>query len=152
MLIRDEIYGDVEITEPVLTELLNSSALLRLQKIQQFGTPNKYLPYPGYSRYKHSVGVLLLLRRLGANIEEQVAGLTHDVSHTAFSHIIDWVVGSTAKEDFQDSNHRNYIYTSKLNEVFLKHGFDPEKLAVHYHYTLLEQDSPALCADRIDYA
>jgi HD superfamily phosphohydrolase len=34
---------------------------------------------------------MLLVRRLGASLEEQIAALLHDVSHTAFSHVIDSV-------------------------------------------------------------
>jgi len=50
------------------------------------------------TRFDHSVGVMLLIRKLGAGsspasalLKEQVAALLHDVSHTAFSHVIDYV-------------------------------------------------------------
>src|SRR5205823_3063390 len=41
------------------------------------------------SRFEHSVGVMGLLALLGAPLEERVAGLLHDVPHTAFSHTVD---------------------------------------------------------------
>ena len=58
MNIHDRIYGEFKITEPVLTELIESPAIQRLKGIHQFGMPQRYYPYPGFSRYEHSVGVM----------------------------------------------------------------------------------------------
>src|SRR3990167_3900982 len=102
MLIKDRVYGNFQINEPVILELLKSKLVLRLKGISQFGVPDKYHYIKGFSRYEHSVGVMILLRILGASLEEQVAGLLHDVSHTAFSHIVDWVIGQGKTENFQD--------------------------------------------------
>lgn len=84
MTVFDKIYGREDIKEPVLQELLKTEPVLRLKGISQFGMPNRYYPFKGFSRYEHSVGVMLLLGRLGASVEEQVAGLLHDVSHLRF--------------------------------------------------------------------
>ncbi len=35
---------------------------------------------------------MMLVNRLGGSLEEQIAALLHDVSHTAFSHVIDYVL------------------------------------------------------------
>jgi hypothetical protein len=80
MIINDKIYGKVKIEEPVLLKLLKSPSVLRLKNISQFGVPDLYYHFKNYSRYEHSVGVMILLRKLGATLEEQVAGLLHDVS------------------------------------------------------------------------
>ena len=47
--------------------------------------------------FEHSLGVYLLLRRLGADRREQVAGLLHDISHTAFSHAVDFLISSGSR-------------------------------------------------------
>ena len=101
MKINDLVYGEEEIGEQVLIELINSSAIQRLKEISQFGLPEEYHHRKVFSRYAHSVGVLILLRRLGADLDEQIAGLLHDVSHTAFSHVIDWVL-ENSEENYQD--------------------------------------------------
>lgn len=64
----------------------------RLKGISQFRIPDKYYFKDNYSRFEHSIGVMVLLGKLGASQEEQIAGLLHDVSHKAFSHVYDWVV------------------------------------------------------------
>ncbi|HUB93002.1 MAG TPA: HD domain-containing protein [Verrucomicrobiae bacterium] len=89
MTIDDRVYGSAEVNSNVLLDLINSQPVQRLKGIAQFGIPDEFYHKQNYSRYEHSVGVMILLQRLGASEEEQIAGLLHDVSHTAFSHVID---------------------------------------------------------------
>ena len=102
MVIHDSVYGGTDITSEVILELINARSIQRLKGIAQYGIPDEFYHRKNYSRYDHSVGVMLLLKRLGASEEEQIAGLLHDVSHTAFSHVIDWVVGEGGAEGYQD--------------------------------------------------
>ncbi len=152
MKIKDIVYGEEEINEPVLIELINSYPLQRLKEVSQFGMPEEYLHKKGFSRFEHSLGVLILLRRLGADLEEQVAGLLHDVSHTAFSHLIDWVIGDYSKEDHQDKTLLKTIKETEVKKILEKYGFDYRKIADIKKYSLLEQEVPNLCADRVDYS
>lgn len=152
LTINDRIYGPVNITEHVLLELIESPPLQRLKGISQFGLPQRLYHYPGFSRYEHSLGVMVLLRKLGASLEEQSAGLIHDVSHTAFSHLIDWVIGDRVKEDHQDRNLQRVISLSRIPEILRENGMDLDKVTDVDQYRLLEMPAPDLCADRIDYA
>lgn len=152
MKFNDKIYDKQEISEPVLIELINSDSVQRLKEISQLGMPDKYGWKKGFSRYEHSVGVLMLLKNLGADLEEQVAGLLHDVSHTTFSHIIDWLLGNPEKEDYQDKTLLKTIKTSEIPKILLNFGFDYTRISHHSNFSLLERDAPSLCADRIDYA
>jgi len=150
--IKDRIYGKFEITSPVILELINSPSLQRLKKIAQYGIPNKYYHLVGYSRYEHSVGVMLLLKKLGASEKEQIAGLLHDISHTAFSHVIDWIFDQGDRESFQDDHHEEYFYKTEAPSILKKYHLSPKEILDYHRYSLLEQPIPALCADRIDYA
>ncbi len=152
MVINDSIYGKVTFNEPVLVELIESPSMQRLKRISQFGLPNRYYHLNSFTRFDHSVGVFLVLRQLGASLEEQVAGLLHDISHTAFSHLIDWVIGDAEKEDFQDNNHLAFLQKSEIPLILSNAGLDVEQIADHHQYKLLERDTPELCADRLDYA
>ncbi len=152
MVIDDAIYGRAKITSRCILELIDSPSLQRLKGIAQFGIPDEFYHIKNFSRYDHSVGVMLLLNRLGASEEEQIAGLLHDVSHTAFSHTIDWVVGDGKTEDYQDEHHDEFIANSELPRILKKNGFDPARITDYHHFGLLERDLPELCADRIDYS
>lgn len=149
--VKDKIYGLEKIKEHVLIDLVNSSSLQRLKDVSQWGVPDKYYFKKGFSRYEHSLGVMILLRKLEAGLEEQIAGLLHDVSHTAFSHVIDWVIGDPTKEDYQDNTLFKVIENSEIPEVLNKYGIDYKKISRHENFKLLERDAPSLCADRIDY-
>lgn len=149
---NDRVYGEYEFTDPVLIELIKSKAVQRLKEIAQYGVPDEFYHKKGYSRFEHNIGVAILLAKLGASIEEQIAGILHDVSHTAFSHVIDWVIGSNKEEDFQDKIFFETICKDKqILSILKKYNFELENFKHLDNFPLLEQPIPNLCADRIDY-
>ncbi len=152
--ITDRMYGTVTITSPVLLELIKSKPVQRLKKITQYGVPDEYNTsfIRNFTRYEHSIGTMLLIKHLGGSEEEQIAGLLHDASHTAFSHVIDWLVGRTKKEDYQDSMHKDIIVQSEVPEILNKFGYSADRISNYKHFTILERSVPDLCADRADYA
>ncbi|MHC1716294.1 MAG: HD domain-containing protein [Candidatus Dojkabacteria bacterium] len=152
MQLTDRIYGTFEMDSPILLELLATPEVLRLKKISQLGVPDKYFHIKGFSRYEHSVGVMLLLKKLGASEKEQIAGLLHDVSHTVFSHVIDWVIADSSTEGYQDSQHERILKESSLNSTLKKYGYDYQEIADLGSFTLLDSHIPNVCVDRIDYS
>jgi len=152
MFIPHKIYGRFNITEPVLIELIKSPALQRLKGINQHGAQYFHKSYFGkFTRYQHSIGVMLLLRKFDAGLNEQIAGLLHDISHTAFSHVIDRVFGRELKQDYQDSKLTQAFELQGVNKILKKHGIKPKTILNFSAFTLLENELPDLCADRIDY-
>ena len=157
MKIIDKLYGEFEINEPVLIDLLNSNALNRLNGISMAGF---YPAYPQLSsdeinRYYHSIGVFLLLRKYNASLEEQIAGLIHDVSHTAFSHTVDYIrenLEEQKNQDGQDNIHENFVKNSDINTILKKYNIDIDYILNDSHFTLKENNIPNICADRIDYS
>lgn len=154
MNIKDRVYGKVKIKEPVLLEIINSPTLQRLKNIDQAGYFEPHFPGTKHSRFEHSVGVCLLLKKYGAPIEEQLAGLIHDVSHSAFSHCIDYVlnVGSEKKQSYQDNIFKDYVKKSEIPKVLKKYDFDLNYILDDKNFPLKEKKLPDLCADRIDYS
>ncbi len=151
---HDRVYGDAEITEDVLVALIESSSLQRLKDIDQAGYPEPYYPGSAHSRFEHSMGVMLLLRRFGASLEEQIAGLIHDVSHSAFSHCIDYALAGVAEEkhSHQDDIFEGFVRTSEIPAILERHHIDLERILDDANFPLKERDLPDLCADRIDYS
>jgi hypothetical protein len=161
MKYTDRVYGEFEITEPVILELINSPSLQRLKDIDQAGyrplwvKPNVDTGEYDHSRFAHSVGVYLLLRKYGASLEEQIAGLIHDISHSAFSHCIDYVFldsGSEKKQNHQDNLFNSFVRRTAVPEIIKKYGFDLEYILNDKNFPLKEKELPDLCADRIDYS
>ncbi|MFE1242605.1 HD domain-containing protein [Fictibacillus sp. NPDC058756] len=148
MLIKDEIYGEYEV-ESVLQDLLQSKPIQRLKGIHQGGASYLVNPKWNVTRYEHSIGVMLLIRRLGGSIEEQIAGLLHDVSHTAFSHVIDFVLENEA-EDFHEEIFEEILLQSEVPQILKKYDYSIDMI-FKGEFPLLEQPLPLLCADRIDY-
>lgn len=147
----DTIYGAVEITEPVLLDLLKSRAMQRLTGISQHGVTALLGITPAFSRFDHSVGVMLLVRHLGASLEEQVAALLHDVSHTAFSHVIDFVFNDHSGQSYHEEKKEEFIARSDIPAILNQYAMNWREFLNEEQFALLEQASPALCADRLDY-
>ncbi len=112
MKISDPVYGVMEFTDSAVKEIIGLPHFQRLKRIGAGGLLGELKEKGRYTRYEHSIGTMMLLQRLGARREEQIAGLLHDVSHTAFSHTIDYVLGDPLKSDFQDANHDRYLATT----------------------------------------
>lgn len=150
MLIQDVLYGEFEI-DGVLEELIQSAPVQRLKGIHQAGAGYLVNRQWAITRYEHSIGVMLLIRRFGGSLEEQIAGLLHDVSHTAFSHVVDAVL-ENAEEDYHDTILLDVIQPSAIPGILSKYGYNMEKILCNLtKWSLLEQPAPELCADRVDY-
>lgn len=154
MKYTDRVYGNFEITEPVILELINSSTLQRLKEIDQIGYFEPHFPGTAHSRFEHSIGDYLLLKMYGAPIEEQIAGLIHDVSHSAFSHCIDYVLdaGSEKEHNHQDNVFDEFVRKSEIPEILKKYNLDLDYILDDKNFPLKENDLPDLCSDRIDYS
>lgn len=149
---RDILWGEIPLNEPVLAELAESGPVQRLRGIHQAGA--SFYVVPGKrptTRFEHSLGVLSVLASLGASLEEQVAGLLHDVPHTAFSHTAD-IVFPNDEHNFHERFQHSIIMGSAIPSILARHGVALEAATEPDNYPLLEQPLPDLCADRIDYA
>lgn len=151
MQYKDSIYGTVEIQEPVLQDLMKSNAMQRLKGVSQHGITALIGITPPFSRFDHSVGAMLLVRRLGASLDEQIAALLHDISHTAFSHVIDFVFDDHSDQSYHEEKKETFVANSDIPEILSKYNKDWIEFMDETKFKLLEQDSPALCADRLDY-
>ncbi len=150
MKINDNVYGLERIQDKVLIELINSKPIQRLKGIKQAGITGHILKDRDYTRYDHSVGVMIFLRRKQASLEEQIAGLLHDVSHTAFSHVVDFVY-KCKEHNYHELFYEKIIKSSEIPQILEKHGFNLTRLLNENNFHLLEREIPDLCADRIDY-
>ena len=149
MIIADKIYGNIEIDEDVKM-ILEKPYIQRLKKIHQNGADFLIDKRMNATRYEHSVGVMILLKKLGATKEEQIAGLLHDVSHTVFSHMVDTLI-KNENQNFHEQERGKFIEINNIKKDIQEIGFNPDNLLNINNFSLLDKKMPGLCADRIDY-
>lgn len=150
MIINDNIYGDIEIKNRVIVDLINTPIFQRLKKISQDGAPHYIQPVRNGTRYEHSIGVWYLSSLYKRPMEEQIACLLHDLSHTAFSHVIDFVV-KNEKHEFADDKLKDMINKSDIPQIIKANGFDLEKVLDKTKFPLLNNSLPDVSVDRWDY-
>lgn len=148
IILTDIIYGSFEVEEP-FRELIVSAPFQRLKGIHQGGAIFLVDPAQNHTRFNHSLGVYWLVTKFGGSIQERVAALLHDVSHTAFSHVGDYVF-DWHNEDYHESVFDQVISQSEIPAILEKYGLKGV-LNDFNTYTILEQPLPSLCADRLDY-
>lgn len=154
-LVADEIttfFGTFDVQDPVILELIQTDAMQRLKRVEQYGIGAFVTDFYSFTRYDHSIGVFLLCRKFGATLQEQVAALLHDVSHTAFSHTGDIVFDHEGEDSYQDAIHEWYIKQTDLYPVLKRYGMESVVTdEFKKQFRILEQDLPDLCADRLEY-
>jgi HD superfamily phosphohydrolase len=146
----DRVYGSIAIDEPAILDLIKCPTFQRLKGVRQAGPSALAFPFKDVTRYEHSLGVFILLRRLGADRREWVAGLLHDISHTAFSHAVDFII-SSVEQDHHEQLKPLMLDRTDLAAALGRLGYSPAEFYDDSIYPLLEQPLPWLCADRLDY-
>jgi hypothetical protein len=149
--VNDVVYGKYKVREQILIDLIKTKAIQRLKKIRQQGLPKEWHYGFEFTRYDHSIGVMILLDKFNAPLKERIAGLLHDVSHMAFSHVYDYLINN------HDESHGDDVFFNFINEdeeikqVLKKHGYEIDDISDFGEFKLLERSAPDLCADRVDY-
>ena len=93
----DELQSLYKQDYPAFIEpYLASKSMQRLKGVDmncglQFTSHAGFSSYGLYSRYEHSVGVACIIWHFTHDKKQTLAGLFHDISTRAFSHVIDFV-------------------------------------------------------------
>lgn len=153
MIIKDKIWGEIKIKDKLIEEIILDKDFQRMKKISQLGISKySFLFGMDFNRYEHSIGVYCLLKKFGANKEECLAGLLHDLSHGPFSHVLDLVFKDDGSEEYADGILLERISNSNIGKILRKNNYSLENIANNKSHTLLDKKLPDIAADRIDYA
>lgn len=146
-------YGHLTIDDPLAVDLILSPSFQRLKAINQYGVVKYITATEEYNRFDHSLGVYHLLKLAKVSREEQIAGLLHDVSHTVFSHVGDYVFQDQYPgESYQDDIHLWYLKECGIDAILSEYGLDVETVDhKRDDFRALDRPLPHLCADRIEY-
>ena len=142
------IFGPIKLQDKLL-RVYNLEQMQRLAGIDQSGTPAYWNGVPKFSRLDHSLDVLWLVMNFGGDLQEQIAALTHDISHTVFSHVADIVFGIA---NYQDTIHEWFLQQTKIEEIIGSYDWVAKDIVPENPvFKRLEQPLPDMCADRIAY-
>lgn len=139
-----------------LDKYLKTPSLLRLKKISYFcgmdyASKDIYSFREYISRYDHSITVALLTYKLTKDKKATLAGLFHDIATPCFSHVIDYMNKDYEKqestEEYTEQILKNDTY---LNSCLKKDDINIEDIIDFKKYTIVDNNRPKLCADRLD--
>lgn len=151
---EQSVWGPEKVDDPIIKKLLDFKVMQRIKKVDQSGPTPYFGLVPFFSRYEHCVGVWALLKKAKVSRQEQIVGLLHDASHTAFSHIADHLFrgGEKHKHSYQDEIHVWYLKRMGVEPLTREVGLTGSRLDPDSpEYKALERPLPQLCADRIHY-
>lgn len=134
LVVRDAIHGDICIGRDLLP-VLDSPQVQRLRYVRQLGTTYLTFPSAHHSRYEHSLGTYFLTQeicqRIMGDSEESrhvmLAGLLHDVGHSAFSHLSESIVQKYTGKSHEDLGVER-VKSGVLAETIEKNGYSVRKL------------------------
>lgn len=144
----DELYGEYHVN-CIIFEIMETSVFKRLRNIHQSGGGYLVNELWNVTRYEHSVGTMILSLKFGGNVEEQIKSLLHDISHSAFSHVIDYILKNN-NEDYHEIIQKDFLKNEELINIFEKYRLNLDRI-MSTNYNLLDADLPDLSFDRIDY-
>jgi len=140
-----------------LAEAAAAGPLVRLQHVGmncgcEYTAFSRFSQCRSYSRYDHSLGVALIVWHFTGNMAQALAGLFHDIATPVFSHVVDFMAGDHMRQEHTESGTDSMILESpQLMKVLNKYRIDPEQVVDYHIYPLADNQSPMLCADRLEY-
>ncbi len=105
-----------------------------------------------YSRFRHSVGVGLIVWHFTHDAAQAAAGLLHDVSTPVFAHVVDFLRGDHLTQTATEQGTAARIAASpEIRRVLSAHGLTAERVCDYHRYPVADNDAPRLSADRLEY-
>ncbi len=172
ILIDDPIWGNCEIGnrpgDEIFLELYTNPLVQRTAAIEQLTLPKHFSTMPGsteMSRWEHVWGSVVFVRKMVDKAEAQgrvfddrevlswqLRTFVSDLGHTAFSHLGDWLFqGYGGKEDQHDEELHDILEIGGVHDILRRHNFLPEEITFPDIHDWIENSSPDLCVDRVDY-
>ena len=139
-----------------LNKYLKTPCLERLKKVGYFcgmdyASKKVYNFKEHITRYDHSLTVALLTWKCTKNKTDTLAGLFHDIATPCFSHVIDYMNKDYAKQESTEEYTEKILKNDKyLNECLKKDKIKIEDIINYKQYSIVDNDRPKVCADRLD--
>lgn len=139
-----------------LVKYLKTPSLVRLKKVGYFcgmdyASKDIYDFKEYISRYDHSLSVCLLTYKLTGNKRASLAGLFHDIATPCFSHVIDYMNEDYERQESTEEYTEIILKNDKyLNDCLALDGIDLSEICDFKKFSIVDNERPKLCADRLD--
>lgn len=140
-----------------IEELINTPEFRRLENVGM-NCGCEYTSFPifakgkEYTRYKHSIGVALIIWHFTKDIKQSIAGLLHDISSPVFAHVVDFLNGDHENQESTEEKTEEIIENSKeIQKILKKYNLTTKDVYDYHMYPIADNDSPLLSADRLEY-
>ena len=105
-----------------------------------------------YSRFDHSLGVALITWHFTHDKTQAMAGLLHDVATPCFAHVVDFLRGDYLTQEATEAGARERIeQAADLQALLWEYGLFTDTVADCHRCPIVDNESPRLCADRLEY-
>lgn len=140
-----------------IEELINTPEFKRLNNVGM-NCGCEYTSFPifangkEYTRYKHSIGVALIIWHFTKDIKQSIAGLLHDISSPVFAHVVDFLNGDHENQESTEEKTEEIIENSvEIQKILKKYNLTTKDVYDYHMYPIADNDSPLLSADRLEY-
>lgn len=140
-----------------IEELIDTPEFKRLDKIGM-NCGCEYTSFPmftngkEYTRYKHSIGVALIVWHFTKDVKQSIAGLLHDISSPVFAHVIDFLNNDYENQESTEEKTEEIIENSEeIQKILTKYNLSTKDVCNYHLYPIADNDSPLLSADRLEY-
>lgn len=139
-----------------LIPYIESKTMQRLRGVSyfcgmEFGSKEVYDFKYYVSRLDHSISTALIVWNFTYDETKTIAALFHDASTPTFSHVIDYMNGDSLHQESTEIDLKEYLSSDqKLLTLFKANGIKLEDVANFKAYSLVDNERPRLCADRLD--
>lgn len=156
-IIRDAIHAGIELNDLELA-VLDTKEMQRLRFVRQLALAHLVYPSAHHTRFEHSLGTfhltgLAAARLLDSEEDRQrlrLAGLLHDVGHSAFSHLPETLVKKLTGKNHEELGY-DKIRRSHIGDVLNTYGYSPESLLKLMHGPKYAVVCTEYGTDRVDY-
>ena len=106
-----------------------------------------------FSSLDHSVAVALIIWHFTHDKKQTLAGLFHDIATPVFKHCIDFLNGDYMTQESTEDLTTDIIKNSKeIMSLLKRDNIDISEVDNYHIYPIADNDTPKLCADRLEYS
>ena len=133
--LHDPVHGAIQVNE-LEWLLIQSRPVQRLKGIKQLGLVEAVYPGANHTRFEHSLGTMymagVMAEHLGLSSEDvqkvRMAGLLHDLGHSALSHAVEGVLSRNPEIQPIVGGRRASRHEEFTRDIIIAHPFGDEAL------------------------